>query len=184
VLEVVKAQDKLLQALARFPWFADHAMEQLHPDEYELQSWWTDELDLSGLRVNILNSGFGVYAVPLAFAAGAESVHLYDMDPLAKKIAYELHGHNPNFTHAIADIVFDPIVLGDADVWVNTSCEHNYGTMGIIRLPATMVLAGNDIVKRGHINPIESCDDLAEQYGMTHISKQISFEHQHMVIGK
>ena len=60
----------------------------------------------------------------------------------------------------------------DADVWINTSCEHTYPVNDIIPKGATCVLSGNNLKKRGHINIINSLMQLKVQAQLSKIQEE------------
>ena len=80
-----------------------------------------------------------------------------------------------------SDIIFDRELLDvSADIWINTSCEHSYYMKDIIPTGKLCVLSGNDCSKRGHINLINSVDQLINQTGLSSIlftdTMQFNFE--------
>ena len=159
-----------------YPWFDDFVEEQKTETEFIIQKYWADKVDLIDKNVSILNSGIGFYSVPFCYQKGAESVWLYDMDPTVEDLSYQINSryHNRNFMHNIKNITFeyemlrtnDPELGTKSDVIINTSCEHSYPMDAALTRRARgkmCVMSGNNLTKRGHINLINSMDQLKEQ---------------------
>jgi|TARA_Y100000015_G_scaffold43198_1_gene52957 hypothetical protein len=145
--------------------------DQMQPTEFKIQKWWGSKVDLIGKSVSILNSGVGFYSVPMCFEKGASRVTTYDMCPITSEIAWEANSVYNNYNHKVLDVVFDNHVFTENRdrVYINTSCEHSYPMKDIIPNNVEVVLSGNDLTKRGHINKINSISELADQAGVTEI---------------
>ena len=156
-----------------YPWFDDFVAEQQTHTEFVIQKYWADKIDLIDKDVNILNSGIGYYSMPFCYERGARTVHTYDMDPTVSKLSwminvniYRTRKENPDFMHHIRNITFDYDNVRYADVFINTSCEHSYPMATALAKVAEdkmCVMSGNNLTKRGHINLINSMDQLKEQ---------------------
>jgi len=151
-----------------FPWFYDTMREQVSISEYKIQKWWADRIDVTGKEVNILNSGFGAYALPFCIEKSATHTRLIDMDPITKEISLQAN-EGGSWCHMMMDVTFDYKNIPEADVYINTSCEHSYHMKKVIPNNKLCVLSGCDLTKRGHINLIRSCDDLIEQAGLSKV---------------
>lgn len=158
--------------------------DQMHVNEFKIQKWWGSKVDLIGKSVSILNSGIGFYSVPLCVEKGAKSVNTYDMCPVTADIAKDAHwvSNYDNYNHNVLDIVFDSHVFTENpdQVYINTSCEHSYLMRDVIPNNVEVILSGNDLTKRGHINKINSIDQLAYRAGVTEIifEDEMVFEYE------
>ena len=167
-----------------YPWFDEVIAEQKSIEEFKIQKWWVSKLDLIDRHVNILNSGIGYYSVPFVFQRGAKSIHTFDLCPTTDELAWKINnsfrtdeyrqGNWPDaYTHHRRNITFEPSsIRKEADVFVNTSCEHSYPMGELLEWQAKgkmCVMSGNNLTKRGHINLINSLDQLKEQCGLSHI---------------
>jgi hypothetical protein len=165
--------DKLSRAnkigLELYPWYSENIGEQMSYSEYDMIEQAIEHVDVKDKIVNVLNSGIGFYSVSMLLEAGAKFVRLIDMDPGTKDLAYILH-HEENWEFYVKNIAFDWQCIPSADVWINLSCEHNYPEPKMFNEGKHLVLlSGNSLTKRGHINKINSCDELAEQYNIIDI---------------
>ena len=108
---------------------------------------------------------FGFFSVPLAYEKGAKKISLYDLDPTTRDISNWINGvYKPEFNHHIVNTTFDYDMMDQsADVWINTSCEHSYPMKDILPSGKLCVMSGNGLTKRGHINLINSIEELKEQ---------------------
>ena len=156
-----------------YPWFDDFIAEQQSHTEFLIQKYWADKIDLIDKDVNILNSGIGYYSLPFCYERGARTVHTYDMDPTICTLAWQVNipiyrtkKKDPECMHHTKNITFEYDNLRHADVFINTSCEHSYPMATALdeRAEGKMcVMSGNNLTKRGHINLINSMDQLKEQ---------------------
>jgi hypothetical protein len=160
----------------KFHWedYWQNLYDQMGVTEYTIQKWWASKIDLIGKEVSILNSGVGFYSVPICFEKGARHVKTYDMCPITSEMAWEANEeYKPNYEHKMADVVFDSWRFSKddhvSDVFINTSCEHCYPMKDIIPDGVEVVLSGNSLTKRGHINKIKSVEHLVEQSGITEV---------------
>lgn len=158
--------------------YYENLFEQMEPIEYEIQKWWANKIDLIDKEVAILNSGVGFYAVPFCFEKGAKVVRTYDMCPITNDLAWRINKdyHVPveieensayNYFHSRSDVVFDEIY--PADIYINTSCEHCYPMKDIIPDDSVVILSGNNLTKRGHINRINSIQEFIDQTGVSDV---------------
>ena len=145
-----------------YPWFHDNIRDQISGTEFKIQKWWADKIDVSEKEVNILNSGMGAYALPFCIENGAAHTRLIDMDPITEEISLQVNDKGP-WCHLLMDITFDYRDIPEADIYINTSCEHSYHMKKVIPDNKLCVLSGCDLTRRGHINLIQSCDDLIKQ---------------------
>jgi hypothetical protein len=147
------------------PWLFNNFRDQISLTEFKIQHKWAEKIDLINKSVNILNSGFGFFSVPLAYEKGAKKISLYDLDPTTRDISGWINGiYKPEFNHHIVNTTFDYDMMDQsADVWINTSCEHSYPMKDILPSGALCVMSGNALTKRGHINLINSIEELKEQ---------------------
>lgn len=155
----------------KFPWFYENIRNQISVEEFKIQQWWTDKISMIDKEVNILSSGLGVYALPFCVEKGASYTRLIDMDPITEEVSNLMnsaYGYEP-WSHFLMDITFDYEHIPDADIYVNTSCEHSYHMKKVIPSGKICVLSGCDLTKRGHINLIKSCDDLIEQADISEV---------------
>jgi len=145
--------------------------DQMHLTEFKIQKWWANKIDLIGKKVAILNSGIGFYSVPMCYEKGAFSVNTYDMCPVTSEIAWEANHAYDNYDHSTLDVVFDNHIFEyrNADVYINTSCEHSYQMKDIIPSGVEVVLSGNGLTKRGHINKINTVGELVKQSGIDEV---------------
>lgn len=158
------------------PWFYDPIHEQMSYAEYKIQKYWAEKVDLIDKHVHILNSGIGYYAVPFCYEKGAKRIDLFDIDPSMAETSWwinKLYNTSENFVHWQKNITFDYDQINpEADVWINTSCEHSYPMGKALEAQAKgkiCVMSGNNLTKRGHINLIKSLDELKEQCGLSEI---------------
>ena len=181
-----------------YPWLWDNVREEMSEKEWLIQKWWADKVDLIDKAVNIMCGGVHFYSVPFAHQKGAQYIHCYDLDPTAISIGWSVNKfYKPELQDMKAlNVVFDYEEMNQyADVWINTSCEHSYNFKKVIPSGKMCVLSGNNLSKRGHINRINSCEELAEQNGIVEILNsevmQFNFEddrgkqeyEQFMIIG-
>jgi len=165
-----------------FPWFFDQVKDQISDTEFQIQKWWANRIDLIDKKVNILSSGIGFYSVPFCYEKCAKHINAYDMDPTTDILSRDINRfYFPIFEHHQNNIIFDRELLDvSADIWINTSCEHSYYMKNIIPAGKLCVLSGNDCSKRGHINLINSVDQLINQTGLSSIlftdTMQFNFE--------
>lgn len=175
----------ITEILARwdYPWFYWPIKSQQTVEEWKIQRYWADKIDLVDKSVNILNSGFGFFSVPFAFEKGAKSVHLFDMCPITEQISWTLNEpfveQGYDFIHHIKNITFDRLDIRQndpdgnvVDVIINTSCEHSFPMHKLLKMKyegCMCVMSGNNLTKRGHINLIHSLDQLEEQCGLSKI---------------
>lgn len=165
-----------------YPWFDDIIEEQKTVAEFKIQKYWADKIDLIDKDINILNSGVGFYSVPFCYQMGANSVYLYDMDPTTEEISWQINSRyqDRHFIHNRKNITFEyEMIRGcgktintSADVFINTSCEHSFPMANLLDTIAedkTCVMSGNNLTKRGHINLINSIDQLKEQCQLSRI---------------
>tara|TARA_B100000212_G_scaffold312250_1_gene264440 strand:+ start:411 stop:1043 length:633 start_codon:yes stop_codon:yes gene_type:complete len=155
------------------PFFLHDMREQASREEFLIQKFWMS-IHTRDQKVNILNSGLGFWSVPFAAEKNAKSIHTYDMCPLAEKLSWIANKtYSSIHTHHKINTVFDTDSIElDADVWINTSCEHTYPVNDIIPKGATCVLSGNNLKKRGHINLINSLMQLKVQAQLSKIQEE------------
>jgi len=145
-----------------YPFALENIRDQLGTTEFKIQRWWADKISLTEKRVNILNSGIGFYSVLFAKERGAVEINTYDMDPMTKEI---ITGSN----HHICNTIFDIDDLADAEVWINTSCEHTYPMYDIIPKGTICIMSSNNLRKRGHVNPVSSLVEFKEQLDISQL---------------
>ena len=176
-----------------YPWFDDFIEEQKTVTEFTIQKYWADKIDLIDKNVNILNSGIGFYSVPFCYQRGANSVYLYDMDPTTEEISWQINGRyqDREFMHNRKNITFEyEMIRRDSksintsvDIFINTSCEHSFPLAALLNKVAKgkmCVMSGNNLTKRGHINLINSMDQLKEQCQLSTIlnEDEMQFEYE------
>lgn len=178
-----------------FPWFDDYVEESKTFTEFQIQKYWASRIDLIDKKVDILNSGIGYFAVPFCYQRGASSVHLYDMDPTVRELSWRINSvyTDRDFIHHQQNVTFDyKHCRKEADIIINTSCEHSYPMAKLIFDRSTgdkllddgvdklCVMSGNNLTKRGHINLIKSLDQLKEQCNLTEILNEdvMDFEYE------
>ena len=160
-MDYAKRLEKVLNGVWwHYPFMIEHVIDQVGVTEYSIQRWWADKINLKEKSVNILNSGFGFYSIPFAKERGAVEINTYDMDPMTKEI---IMGSN----HDLCNIVFDHEDFKQADVWINTSWEHNYPMGDIIPKGTMCIMSSNNLRKRGHINPVNSLVEFKEQLNLS-----------------
>lgn len=172
----------------RLPWFADAITEQLSYEEFQIQKYWASRIDLIDKNVNILNSGIGYFAVPFCYEKGVKSLEMFDMDPTTVDVSWSinnLYDMGENFIHHQRNVTFDynQIRRDDVDVFINTSCEHSYPMHTLLEARAKdklCVMSGNNLTKRGHINLINSIEELKEQCQLSEIINEdvMEFEYE------
>ena len=169
--DVVRFNDLVFKQLESFPWFYENIKDQLSVNEFIIQRYWASRLQASieNKKINILNSGIGYYSVGFACDQNVERVVLYDMCPVTKGISEAINKSYKEFgfEHQQLNTTFDDMY--DADIWINTSCEHSYPMKDIIPKDTLCVMSGNDLTKRGHINLIHSQEQLIEQTGINNV---------------
>lgn len=155
------------------PYFIDNLRDQSSLIEYLIQKYWMD-VHTRDQKINILNSGMNFWSVPFAAEKNAKEIHTYDMCPLTERLSWIANkSYSAIHTHHRINTIFDvDLIELDADVWINTSCEHTYPAHDIIKKGATCVLSGNNLKKRGHINLINSLDQLKIQSSLSKIIKE------------
>ena len=163
--DVQRYQEVLDMTRHHYPYMLDQVVEQMGMTEFKIQKWWASKIDLINKSVNIFNSGFGMYSVPLANEKGASWIRTYDKCPIMTYIITAANEiiTNADIIHKRVDFIFNPQEIKDADVWINTSCEHTYPMSDIIPEGKLCVMSGNDLKKPGHINHITSLDELKSQ---------------------
>ncbi len=147
---------------SEYPWFRDNIRDQISHEEFKIQEWWSDKIDVSNKEVNILNAGMGAYSLQFCIEQDAKYTRLIDMDPITEEISNLVNNPGP-WCHLLMDVTFDYSHIPEADIYINTSCEHSYPMKNVIPKNKLCVLSGCNLTKRGHINLIHSCDDLIEQ---------------------
>lgn len=161
--EFAKRLERVLnKTIWSYPFAIEHIRDQLGTTEFKIQRWWANKIDLNEKRVNILNSGIGFYSVPFAKEKGAIEINTYDMDPMTREI---ITGSN----HNICNTIFDIDDINEAEVWINTSCEHTYPMYDIIPKGTICIMSSNNLRKRGHINPASSLDEFKEQLDISEL---------------
>ena len=185
----------LFEQLKLQPWFIENIKDQISLNEFKIQRYWASKINLENKLVNVLNSGIGYYSVGFAFDKGVRGITLYDMCPVTKGISETINRiyGGMGFRHQQLNTTFDDMY--DADIWINTSCEHSYQMKDIMPKDTLCVMSGNDLTKRGHINLIHSQEELIEQTGINNIMHAdtivLSYDddlgkrdyNQHIVIG-
>ena len=179
--DVLRYQEALDMTRHHYPYMLDQVVEQIGIVEFKIQKWWASKIDLINKSVNIFNSGFGMYSVPLANEKGASWIRTYDKCPIMTYIitaANEVIG-KADIIHKRVDFIFNPEHIKDADVWINTSCEHTYPMGDIIPKGKLCVMSGNNLRKPGHINRVTSLQELNDQCKLSTIIKEdvMIFEH-------
>ena len=151
------------------PWFFENFKEQVALSEFKIAKYWAERIDLIRKSVSILNAGFGFYAVPLCHEKGAKRINLYDMDPTTKDVSWWINEkyYKPEFFHRQLNVTFDYDKITETDIYINTSCEHSYPMKDILPEGKMCVMSGNALTKRGHINQINSLDELRDQCGLS-----------------
>ena len=145
--------------------WSENVQDQIAQKEADLHNAWYNACTLEGQTVAILGGGFGFFSVPLAFAAGARQVDLYDMCPITEELSWQLNSKYDNFTHHQTDVVFDREYVSQHDVYINTSVEHMYHMRDIVPSGSYMIMAASTSKKRGHINRC-NFEQLVESTGM------------------
>lgn len=173
-VDVIRFCDVLRAQRYKSDWedYWQNLHDQMHVNEFKIQKWWANKIDLIGKEVSILNSGAGFYSVPMCFEKGATLVRTYDMCPVTDEIAWEANTHyQPNYIHYVEDVVFDSRKLkwDLSDVYINTSCEHSYHMKDVIPDGVEAVVSSNNLTKRGHINKVNSIQELVKQSGITEV---------------
>lgn len=155
------------------PWFFENFKEQIALSEFKINKYWSERIDLIEKSVNILNSGFGYYSVPLCYEKGASNISLYDMDPTTKDVSWRINKpYEPEFNHNLLNTTFDYDKIKEADIWINTSCEHSYPMKDILPNGKLCVMSGNNLTKRGHINLINSLEELKNQCELSSVTDE------------
>lgn len=171
-----------------YPWFDDIIAEQQTYVEFVIQKYWAERVDLIDKDVNILSSGIGYYSLPFCYARGAKTVHTYDMDPTISDIAHHINNaaygktFGDAWCHHQKNITFEYANIRHADVVINTSCEHSYPMAAALEETAEgkmCVMSGNNLTKRGHINLINSIDQLKEQCQLSTILNEDIMEFEY-----
>ena len=160
--DVIRIQRIIDETRWHYPYMWPSISSQVSLTEFKIQKWWASKIDLIDKTVNIFNSGFGFYSVPFAKEKGAKKIYTYDMCPTMSELI-------SGSTHFQSNFIFIPEDIEDADVWINTSCEHCYPMGDIIPENQLCVVSGNDLNKPGHINLITSLDELKQQCNFSKI---------------
>lgn len=191
--DILRYTEALDMTRHHYPYMLDDVVEQMGIVEFKIQKWWASKIDLIGKSVNIFSSGYGMYSVPLAHEKGASWIRTYDKCPIMTYIITAANEiiTNADIIHKRVDFIFNPQEIKDADVWINTSCEHTYPMGDIIPKDKLCVMSGNNLKKPGHINQIESLDQLKNQCNLRTILNEdvMLFErdnkryHQYFIIG-
>tara|TARA_B100000900_G_C20554838_1_gene706322 strand:+ start:377 stop:979 length:603 start_codon:yes stop_codon:yes gene_type:complete len=163
--DILRYTEALDMTRHHYPYMLDDVVEQMGIVEFKIQKWWSSKIDLIGKSVNIFSSGFGMYSVPLANEKGASWIRTYDKCPIMTYIITAANEVIPNadIKHKRVDFIFNPEEIKNADVWINTSCEHTYPMGDMLPKDKLCVMSGNNLNKPGHINQIESLDQLKSQ---------------------
>lgn len=154
---------------SEYPWFRDNIRDQISDEELQIQKWWSNKIDVSNKEVNILNAGMAAYSLAFCIENGAAHTRLIDMDPITKEISNLVNNPGP-WSHLMMDVTFDYEHIPEADIYINTSCEHSFSMKNVIPKNKLCVLSGCNLTKRGHINLIQSCNDLIEQAGISNVT--------------
>lgn len=164
--------------------YYDNLYDQMGPTEYMIQNWWAEKIDLLGKDVYNLNSGLGFFTVPFSIEKGAKSITTVDMCPITQELALEMNENYINYNHIMADVTFDneeifPKKKIKNTVYINTSCEHSYMMKEVIPTGVEVVLSSNNLTKRGHINKVNSIQELVRQADLKEVffTDERVFEH-------
>ena len=177
--DVDRFQKILDQLKHNYPWDGMHAniCAQVGPIEFQIQKWWADRINCIDQRVAILNGGIGYFSVPFAYEMGAKKIDLYDMDPITENLSWYVNGmYKPEFVHHQKNVIFDKREIDNADVYINTSCEHSYHMRDIIPPNRLCVMSGNNLTARGHINLFKNMRALKKSVGFKDVLYETTME--------
>lgn len=171
--EDVNRFSKILDQLQhKYNWDGMYAnvLSQISKEEFEIQKWWADRVNLIDKNVAIFNGGLGYFSVPFAHEKGAKRIDLYDMDPVTEELSWYINAnYKPNFCHHLRNVIFEKKFIERADVYINTSCEHSYDMKNIIPKDKLCVMSGNNLSVRGHINMFKNAKALRKSVGFSKI---------------
>lgn len=161
------------------------------------KSWLVETLqmhsisDVKDKEIYILGSWYGTLLVPLLTKKipHIKTIHLVDYDDEALVIAKNLF---PNVQTMQCDINFDLPDLIEADIIINTSCEHMLPMKDFNFNGLCIFQSNNFTPEKSHINCVDTLDEFIEQSGLTEIDfkGEIPFHRyddeykRFMVIGK
>lgn len=158
--------------------------------QYQSKKWLIDHTTAhakTDIKILILGGWYGSYLVPMLI----EKIHptsliLSDVNKHVLRGARILHNHLDKVKTMVIDVNKDP--LPDADIVINTSCEHMH-TLGTVKNKQCLYVyqscdSRND---PGHINPSHSSDHLAQQGNLSKILYKgrldLGHKNRFMVIG-
>ena len=180
---------KTQRAIKKHPHLAKDIVQSYDEKQIKCKSWLATELEKINIfpeKIYIAGSWFGNIIVPslLKLYPKVQRILLHDIDAEVVNIARNI------FFNDIEKVKVDEIncnnFLYDGMV-INTSCEHMKPLK--IEKGTTVVLQSNNYREiKDHINCVDSCDELAEQYGVIdeYYSGELNFEKytRYMIIGK
>lgn len=166
-----------------FPDQIHQFMASVSPDQVRSKEWLCREIfnnigDQRPQRVHVVGSWFGVPLLDMLYKSiNIKSVMLFDIDPVACNIA-RIAAKKWKFKNCTIDefnywgaIASRRADEGEPTLVINTSCEHMNETFddGFRTLPSRPMIALQSNNKRhiaGHMNCVNSHDELAEQNGI------------------
>ena len=182
--------EKTQRAIKKYPHRAVDIAQSYDKKQIACKQWLYDELKKLSLpsphRIFIAGGWFGNILIPqlLDIYPHVSRIKLHDLDEEAIKICRNIYFQDSDIVRAdiqdSTDFIYDSFVI-------NTSCEHMDPLM--IRPQSYVVLQSNNYREiEDHINCVDSCDELADQYGLveTYYAGKLDFEKytRYMVIGK
>ena len=179
----------------------DDFANSLSNTQYLSKKWLVEslvKLQIQPRRVVILGGWYGSYLVPmLNHAFSPQYILLTDKDPNVLTVAEYLHNcfyqTSSNVRTGVLDVEtdIDMLAIQGFDLVINTSCEHmNNLDMIKTKTPST-VFAFQSCDKGtdpGHINPVSSTQQLAEQVQLDRVlfagRYNLGHKSRYMVIGQ
>ena len=170
------------------PYLVEKMQKETHQNHFHETTKWLSRVPVLDRHVNVLCGGTGLFSVPLILSHNAQSVKIIDIDPTLHDISYHINEqHKHSYSHQISNITFDRDHIRSAHIWVNTHCHRVY-PKNIFNKNSIVILAGNNKQDRGHINPINSTEELADMYEIVNILDEYTTQYdgyeQHTIIGK
>lgn len=175
------------------PQTIDSIADSMSPTQYRSKQWLLStlhSLNIQPKRILIIGGWYGTYLVPMLQTLNPTEIKFTDKDDNTIRKARQLHQHYKNCSFAVLDVDSVQNANLQMDMVVNTSCEHMKNMNQIVENnPSCMFVLQSCDNKNdpGHINVVQSSEELAVKSGITNILWQgtLSLGHKNrfMVIG-
>ena len=175
--------------LKKYPEKAKDIVQSFDSKQVICKKWLVDQLiDLNLFqfeRISIIGSWYGQVIVPMLDPFQCDDIRLYDIDEETIKISKIYHKENERVKCQVKDAK-DINLSGANKLVINTSCEH----MPPLNIKKSIVALQSNNYRgvEGHINCIDSTDELIHQYNLSDVyyTGELDLENytRFMVIGR